>query len=69
MTDWHRMCDELTYRDIAPKTDTDPALDSGIRRKRPDGWVLHWGRRTIRLLEFTRCNDYRRQPAGLAQGD
>jgi hypothetical protein len=59
MTDWHRMCDELTDHDIAPETDTDPALDSGIRRKRPDGWALHWGRRTIRVLEFTRCNDYR----------
>ena len=57
--DWHRMCDELTDRDIAPETDADPALDSGIRRKRPDGWALHWGRRMIRLLEFTRCNDYR----------
>ena len=66
--DWHRMCDELTDRDIAPETDADPALDSGIRRKRPDGWALHWGRRMIRLLEFTRCNDYRpawrRKPRG-----
>jgi hypothetical protein len=41
MADWRRMCDEPTDRDIAPETDADPALDSGIRRKRPEGWALH----------------------------
>jgi hypothetical protein len=27
--------------------------------KRPDGWVVHWGRRRVQVLEFTRANDYR----------
>ena len=56
---WHRMCDDLTERDMAPEMDADPALASCIRRKRPDGWAVHWGRRRVRILEFTRCNDYR----------
>jgi hypothetical protein len=56
---WHRMCDDLTERDMAPEMDADPALASCIRRKRPDGWAVHWGRRSVRILEFTRCNDYR----------
>jgi hypothetical protein len=54
--DWHRMCDELTDRDMAPEMDADPALASCIRRtrKRPDGWAVYWGRRRVRILEFTR---------------
>ncbi len=60
--DWHRMCDELTDRDMAPEMDEDPALASCIRRKtrkQQDGWAVHWGRRRVWILEFTRCNDYR----------
>jgi hypothetical protein len=55
------MCDDLTDRDMAPEMDADPAaaLASCIRRKRPDGWAVHWGQRRVRILEFTRCNDYR----------
>ncbi len=33
------------------------SLASDIRRKRSDGWAVHWNRRMIRILEFTRCND------------
>ena len=53
------MCDELLETDLEmPGRDTDLALTSGLRRKRPDGWGIHWGRRQIRILEFTRPNDY-----------
>jgi hypothetical protein len=37
---------------MAPEMDADPALASCIRRKRPDGWAVHWGRRRVRILEF-----------------
>jgi hypothetical protein len=47
--DWHRMCNELTVRDMAPEMDADPAFASCIRRKQADEWAV----------EFTRCNDYR----------
>ncbi len=56
MGDWHRMCDELVEQDLMTDTAADLPLASGIRRKRPDGWA---GRRMLRILEFTRCNDYR----------
>lgn len=59
MADWGRMCDELTEQDLETATEAERALASGIRRKRPDGWAVHWNRRLVRILEFTRCNDYR----------
>jgi hypothetical protein len=59
MTDWYHMCDELTGGDLETATKAERALASSIRRKRPDGWAIHWGRRKIQVLEFTRCNDYR----------
>ena len=61
IADWSRMCDEITDSDLPVETATDAerALASGIRRKRPDGWAVHWGRRRVRVLEFTRANDYR----------
>ena len=59
MGDWYRMCDELVEQDIMTDMEADLNLSSGIRRKRPDGWAVHWGRRLLRILEFTRCNDYR----------
>jgi hypothetical protein len=37
----------------------DLALGSCIRMNRPDGWALHWGLRRVRILDFTRCSDYR----------
>jgi hypothetical protein len=58
MTDWYRMCDEMTEHDLMTDTAADLSLASGIRRKRPDGWAVHWGRRMVRILEFTRCNDF-----------
>ena len=36
----------------------DAALSSSIRRKRPDAWAVHWGRRILYVLEFTRPNDW-----------
>ena len=59
MADWNRMCDELTEQDLETGTEAQLALATGIRRKLQDGWAVHWGRRLIRILEFTRCNDYR----------
>ena len=59
MADWSRMCDELMDCDLEIATEAELALASGIRRKRPDGWAVHWGRRRVRILEFTRCNDNR----------
>ena len=59
MAAWYRMCDELTDGDLETATEAERELASGIRRKRPDGWAVHWGRRMIRIMEFTRCNDYR----------
>jgi hypothetical protein len=57
MADWSRMCDELMDCNLEIATEAELALDSGIRRKRPDGWAVHWGLRRVRILEFTRCND------------
>ena len=59
MGDWYRMCDELAEQDLMTDTEADLPLASSIRRKRPDGWAVHWGQHMIRILEFTRCNDYR----------
>ncbi len=28
-----------------------------IQRKRPDAWAVHWGKRRLFILEFTRPND------------
>ena len=56
MDAWQRMCDGLCEEDrVLPVADV--ALTSGIRRKRPDAWAVHWGRRVLYILEFTRPND------------
>jgi hypothetical protein len=57
MDDWARKCDALMDCDL--ETAAERALASGIRRKRPDEWAVHWGRRRIRILEFIRCNNFR----------
>ena len=36
----------------------DVTFTSGIRRKRPDAWAVHWGRRALYILEFTGPNDW-----------
>ena len=46
------MCDEVGEEDLVP-LDSDVALTSGISRKRPDAWKVHWGRRVLYILEFT----------------
>ena len=53
------MCDGITDSDLETATDAERALASGIRRKRPDGWAVHWGRRRVRVREFTCVYDYR----------
>ena len=41
MDAWQRMCDELCEEDqVLPVADV--ALTSGIRRKPPDAWAVHW---------------------------
>ncbi len=56
MQDWYRMFD-LTDGDLMTNTAAELSLASGIRKKRQDGWAVHWNRRKIRILEFTHCND------------
>jgi hypothetical protein len=56
---WGRMCAE---QDLETDTEAELAPAPGIRRKLRTGGPgsgLHWGLRVVRLLEFTRCNDYR----------
>ncbi len=59
IAEWSRMCDEITDSDLETATDAERALASGIRRKHTNGRAVHWGRRRVRVLEFTRANDYR----------
>ncbi len=50
--------DELADSDVdleGEGWETDP--DTAIHRKRPDAWAVHWGRRNLFILEFTRPND------------
>jgi hypothetical protein len=54
---WQRMCDDLAEEDLV-LVGEDAALSSSIRRKRPDAWAIHWGRRVVYVLEFTRPNDW-----------
>lgn len=54
---WQRMCDDLADEDLV-LVGEDAALSSSIRRKRPDAWAIHWGRRVVYVLEFTRPNDW-----------
>jgi hypothetical protein len=57
--DWGRMCVELTEEGLETEAEAELALASGILRKQPDGWAVHWGLRAVWLLEFIRCNDFR----------
>jgi hypothetical protein len=63
--------DEL-YHDIPAANDSDPPErsqtdNSALRRKRPDGIAIHWGKRKFYLLEYTRCFDSK--PNALADCD
>ncbi len=49
MQDWYRMFDYLTDGDPMTDTAAELSLASSIRRKRPDGWAVHWNRRMIRI--------------------
>ena len=54
-----RVCDALMDHDQVTATEAERALATGVRRKRPDGWAVHWGRRrVIGILEFNGCNDF-----------
>ena len=52
MAKWGSMCDEVAEQDLKTTTEAKLALASGIRRKRLDGWVVHWG------WGSRRSNDY-----------
>ena len=53
---WQRAWDELTDVDLEGEGwDTD--AEAAIQRKRPDAWAVHWGKRNLLILEFTRPND------------
>ena len=58
--DWGRLCDELTDQVLTgTETAEELALTASIRRKRPDAIAVHWSRRMVRILEFSRVNDSR----------
>jgi hypothetical protein len=56
MTEWQSMFDEFADEDLV-LVGEDAAFSSSIRRKRPDAWAVHWGRRATFILESTRPND------------
>jgi hypothetical protein len=53
--EWQRALDELTDSDLAGPE----AVAADMLRKRPDGIALHWGEKTVLILEFTRGYDWR----------
>jgi hypothetical protein len=54
--EWQRAWDELTDVHLEGEGwETDAA--TAIQRKRPDAWAVHWGKRNLFILEFTRPND------------
>ncbi len=58
--DWDRLCYELTDQVLTGKeTVEELALTASIRRKRPDAIAIHWSRRVVWILEFSRVNDSR----------
>jgi len=64
--EWQRAWDELTDVHLEGEgweLDTEAA----IQRKRPDAWAVHWGKRNLFILEFTRPND--RQETALRDTD
>ena len=56
--EWQRAMDDLSDLDL-DGPDGDPALGAGLLRKRPDGFAINWGRKTVLVLEFTRAFDSR----------
>ena len=56
-TEWQRAVDELHELDL--ETEEDPDSAAGLLRKRPDGFALNWGTKTVLILEFTRAYDWR----------
>ena len=53
---WQRMCDELQDEDLEGSEEEAEAAAS-LRRKRPDAFLISWGRRRLVILEFTRAYD------------
>ncbi len=54
--EWQRAWDELTDLTLDGEEE-DMDTDTMIQRKRPNAWVVHWGKRCLFILEFTRPND------------
>ncbi len=54
--EWERAWDELTDLKLDGEGE-DMDTDAIIQRKRPDAWAVHWGKRRLFILEFTRPND------------
>jgi hypothetical protein len=54
--EWQRAWDELTDLKLDGEGE-DMDTDAMIQRKRPDAWAVHWGKRHLFILEFTRPND------------
>ncbi len=54
--EWQRAWDELTDLMLDGEGE-DMDSDVMIQRKRPDAWAIHWGKRCLFILEFTRLND------------
>jgi hypothetical protein len=54
--EWHRALDELADLLLVGEGE-DMDTDVMIQRKRQDAWAIHWGKRCLYILEFTRPND------------
>ena len=58
--EWQRAMDNMSDPDL--DTDGDPghsALTAGLLRKRPDGFAVNWGHKTVLIHELTRAIDSR----------
>ena len=55
--EWQRAMDNMSDLDL--DSDGDPALAAGLCRKRPDGFAINRGSKTILILELTRAFDSR----------
>jgi hypothetical protein len=51
-----RAWDEITDMQLDGEVEHTDA-DAVAQRKRPDAWAVHWAKRCLLILEFTRPND------------
>jgi hypothetical protein len=59
MPDWYHMFDYLADGDLMTDAAAELSISSCIRRKQLDVWAVHCSQRMIRIIGFTRCNDFR----------